>query len=118
MPTKGVPDGKRRRDRVAESALRRIDTQRAATATRYGRAGTDRERLAVLVDALAAATAPGAHQIPDDALARFTGPAITAVRDALDGLHDAQRRRAQKTLSTETERRKRRDHQPARCRAA
>lgn len=103
-----APTDRRRRVRVANGVLRRIENQRTTLATRYGQAGTARDRFVLLADALRAASAPGAHQGEDiDAVERELDRINDTLRSAVDRMHSEQRKRAERVLELERTRRQR-----------
>lgn len=106
---RGRRGGQRPRHRVtvARKTLARVGAQRARLRTGLAKAASDTERLAVLCDALRAASAPGSHQPPGAAPPRL-GPVLAALRAAVAELHQAQERHAQRVLDTEAARAQRR----------
>lgn len=91
--------GPRRRVTVAESTVRRIAGQRSRLATATAATRGPREELAVVVDVLRSAAAPGAHQISQASADRLVSRVVEQARTAVDELHARQQRRAERTLT-------------------
>ncbi|MER7015303.1 hypothetical protein ABT324_28050 [Saccharopolyspora sp. NPDC000359] len=104
-------DTPRRRVTVANKTLARVAAQRARLSSGFAKARTDRERLAVLCDALRAASAPGSHQ-PPGTQPSF-GPLLAALRTAVAELHQAQEKHARRVLDIEARARRRRERKEA-----
>lgn len=103
--TGAVP--RRRRVRVATATVRRVKHQQAHFAEQYADTTTAIERFVVLVRALRAALAPGAHQVDDTESALERINALLA--GELDRLHTNQLTAAQHVLDRETARQHRKE---------
>lgn len=103
--TGAVP--RRRRVRVATATVRRVQHQQQQFAEQYADTTTPIERFVVLVRALRAALAPGAHQVDD------TDSVLERINALLAGelnrLHANQRTAAQHVLDRETARQQRKE---------
>lgn len=93
----------RRRVRAANSALTRIETQRAEFATTYGAASSAQQRFNVAATALRSAIAGRKQSDPTEVEQRLD--ALTAqITGLLDELHATQQRTAEQTIRADQRR--------------
>jgi|SRR5215218_825255 len=95
---------KRHRANVAQRTLRRVAGQVKVLTSRYAGAADRAERLAVVLDAFRAASAPGAHQADQAAADRIVDDVVTYLLGLTKQLHAAQSAAAEKTLANEERR--------------